>query len=151
MRKFLLITCLILTSIAAPSKTLYGQPPAGYPIPPPPPNPNYFYPPPSPNPNYAPPGYPNYNPPPSTNNPKSSNSDMPIQSNRETTEPTPEEIGEMDEPQCLYPYSCPGCYPSAPVCGTLCGVSYLSMGIAILIVAGVAAIILSQGENAHAH
>lgn len=59
---------------------------------------------------------------------------------------------------CNYPSGCcncyyptPGCYPSAPVCGTDCGVSYLSMAIAIGLVVGVAAIILSTGESAHSN
>ncbi len=59
-----------------------------------------------------------------------------------------------------YPYNTPPCkqcgpypgyYPSAPVCGTACGVSYKSMFIAVALVVGVAAIILSVGEGLHSH
>lgn len=52
---------------------------------------------------------------------------------------------------CMCYYPTPGCYPSAPVSGTTCGVSYLSMGVAIALIVGVAAIILANGENVHAH
>jgi len=51
---------------------------------------------------------------------------------------------------CYCTYDTPGCYPSAPVCGTTCGVGYLSMALAIGVVVGVAAILLT-GSHAHSH
>ncbi len=50
---------------------------------------------------------------------------------------------------CVCYYAMPGCYPSAPVCGTSCGISYLSMAIAIGLVVGVAALILSSPFHVH--
>lgn len=40
--------------------------------------------------------------------------------------------------------------PCAPLCGTECGMSYLSMGLALALVVGVAAVVLSSSSS-HSH
>lgn len=54
------------------------------------------------------------------------------------------------------PYAPPpedACCPPAPIRGTSCGISVVGMVVPIILVAGVAAIILSlgEGETAHSH
>lgn len=63
----------------------------------------------------------------------------------------PARVCDNPEP-CMCQYPTPSCsYPSAPLCGTYSGLTYLSMGLTIALIAGVAAIMLSQGEGVHSH
>lgn len=43
------------------------------------------------------------------------------------------------------------CDPCAPICGTSCGVTVCSVALAVGLVVGVAAIILSTGDSISAH
>lgn len=48
---------------------------------------------------------------------------------------------------CPRPCVQPGCYPSAPICGTVCGVSVCAIAFSIALVAGVAILIVSISQE----
>lgn len=146
MRKAIHFVCLLLAIFGGLSKGrfLSAQPPPPLPL-------NAQYP-------ASPPPRPPYAPPPSSPSPAPASQGEPNLQVRSNI-PKPGEEGYKEQETicngccsgCVCYYDTPGCYPSAPATGICCGLTYISMGVAIALVIGVAAVVLSTGESAHAH